>query len=360
MTDFDVVVVGAGPAGSTAARFAAQGGASTLLLDKRDEVGVPVRCGEFIPSVEILQKMFQNSKDLPSLFEIPKRCVSMDIGTMCIVTPAGRRLEFDFSSVSLWRAKYDQHLAKLATEAGAVLRTGMKVRSFDSSGVDTDEGRIKSKVIIGADGPLSFIRRGLELPDPLLNAFVQYTIPGDYGDVTEIYLGSRTPGGHAWLIPKNKGANVGLGGIRTTRRSLIRALDNFVFDLGIHDRPMLETSGVVPVSGPLETAVIDNVLLAGDAAGLSLPSGGTGIPTAVISGRAAGETVASFIAKKGKLSEYDRRWKRELGPAIARSLRYKRWSARFTWSDFMTELALFFLGGKGIRRAIFPPSAKRP
>jgi digeranylgeranylglycerophospholipid reductase len=342
-----------------AARQAALGGASTLLIEKKDEVGVPVNCGEFLPAPEMLQRMFPACTGLPELFELPARCISVEVRTMCIVTPAGRRLEFDFPGMSLWRAKFDQHLAKLAVEAGAVLRTGHKVRAVDSTGIETDEGHIRARVIIGADGAMSVVRRALEIPDPVLNPYVQYTIPGDYGDVIEIYLGSRTPGGHAWLIPKKKGANVGLGGMRSSRRSLTRALDNFVFDLGIHDRPMLETGGVVPVSGPLETTVHEGVLLAGDAAGFSLAVSGTGIPTAVISGRAAGEAAAAFLKKKGVLSDYDRRWTKELLPTMERFLRLKRWARRFTWSDFMTELALLFVGARGVKRAIIAPPKKK-
>ena len=75
-TDVDVLVVGSGPAGSTTARYAAMGGASVMFIERRPEVGVPVRCGEFMPSLEEIVGMFPNFRDDDGLFDIPQelRC----------------------------------------------------------------------------------------------------------------------------------------------------------------------------------------------------------------------------------------------------------------------------------------------
>lgn len=77
----DVVVVGAGPAGSTTAKFAAETGASVLMLERRPQVGVPVRCGEFMPSVEEMTAMFPGYEGMTELFEVPADLVCLRLQT---------------------------------------------------------------------------------------------------------------------------------------------------------------------------------------------------------------------------------------------------------------------------------------
>jgi digeranylgeranylglycerophospholipid reductase len=387
MTDFDIIVVGAGPAGSVAARSAAEGGARVLLLDKKEEPGVPVQCGELLPSVGTLCEMFPRAPDLEDLFEVPKRCISLAISRISIYSPARREYDFGFEAMSLWRAKFDQHLAKLAAQAGAEVRTGVTVRAVllhgeeDDSpadereadsvqragapaaggparpvlgetavGVETEEGTITASYIIGADGPLSRIRRSLGVPAPKLNPCVQYTIPGDFGDAVELYFPELLPGGHVWLVPRSNGANIGLE--TRVRRPLRGALDLFVWNLGITDKPKIETQGMLPVSGPVERTVQGNVLLCGDAAGQVLAFNGWGMATAMICGRAAGETAAQALAGKAPLSAYEARWRSEVGDQLKSSYWIRRQMDRLATSGLTMELAFAFLRRWGIKRLL--------
>ena len=365
-----------------------------LLLDKKDEPGVPVQCGELLPSVGTLNEMFPGAAGLEELFEIPKHCISLAVSHISIYSPARREYDFGFEAMSLWRAKFDQHLAKLAAQAGAEVRTGVKVRALllhgeeevpldspltpdsslstrDSSpssphssrndsivpvigetaiGVETEEETITAKYIIGADGPLSRIRRSLGIAAPQLHPCVQYTIPGDYGQEVELYFPDMLPGGHIWLVPRSNGANIGLE--TRARRPLQGTLDQFVWELGISDKPKIETGGVIPVSGPVERTVGGNVLICGDAAGQTLAFSGWGMATAMICGRAAGEAAAAALAGKADLAAYEARWRLEVGGQLASSVWVRRQMDRLAMNGLTMELAFAFLRRWGIKRIL--------
>jgi len=354
MEEYDTVVVGAGPAGSTAARFSAEGGARTLLLEKRDVVGVPVECGEFLPSPATLVEIMPNVRDIPGLFDIPKNCISRPTSIMAVISPSKKRYELDFEGMSLFRAKYDQHLARLAEKSGAVLRTSRRVIAASSKGVETDGGFISARVIIGADGPQSTVRRSMGMPAPAqLYPCCQYTVPGEFGDAVEMHFGRVAAGGYAWLIPKGDGANIGLG-MPPGRpgRPLRSRLDDFLSEMGVAQRPVLRTGGLVPASGPCAETVRGNVLLCGDAAGHVMASNGGGIPIAMVCGRAAGEAAAAFVKGKGRLADYERRWKAEVGGVLSNSLHVKKLAYWWMWSDILVGMAMLLIGKRGIRRAL--------
>jgi len=375
VTDFDVIVVGAGPAGCVAARCAAEGGARVLILEKKEELGIPVQCGELVPSLGTLKEMFPRSPGLEELFEIPRRCVSLPISRISIHSPARREYDFGFEALSLWRARFDTHLAKLAMQAGAEVRTGVKVRALllhgeedqtpsgpatngpvppvpgeTAIGVETEEETITARFIIGADGPMSRIRRSLGTPAPKMHPCVQYTIPGDFGDAVEFYFPDMLPGGHVWLVPRSNGANIGLE--TRARRPLKGVLDQFVWEMGIVDKPKIETGGMLVVSGPVPRTVGGNVLICGDAAGQAMAFTGWGIATAMICGRAAGESVAGTLAGRLKLTAYEKRWRAEVGDQLRSSLWVRKRMDRLAMTGLTMELAFAFLRRWGIKRML--------
>jgi digeranylgeranylglycerophospholipid reductase len=354
MEDFDVVVAGAGPAGSAAARFASEGGARTLLLEKRDIVGVPFECGEFLPSPSTLREIMPDAEDVEGLFDIPASCISRMLSKMAVVSPAGKRYVLDFDGLSLYREKYDQHLAGLAEKAGAVLRVRTRVSGVKGDVVETDAGPVRARVVVGADGPLSTVRRSAMMSGPRLQCpCLQYTVPGDFGDTVEMYFGRVAPGGYAWVIPKKDGGNIGLGLPPMKKgRTLRERLDSFMAERGVSAKPSLETSGIVPASGPVRETVSGNVLLVGDAAGQVMASNGGGIPIAVVCGRAAGRAAAAFVKGKGPLSDYERMWRTEVGEVLVNSLHTKNLADWWMWSDALVGLAMLLIGEGGIRKAL--------
>jgi len=221
--EYDVVVVGSGPAGSVTARFAAESGAKVLIIERRQEVGVPVLCGEGI------SKQVDDFKVLKG-----RRWIANNMDGARIFSPDGTMVKLSAEMAGnetgyvLYRDIFDQELARGAARAGAnlMLNTcavnllkengkikGVKARHFD------EEIDIKADVVVGADGVESRVGRWAGMKTTLkpsdLEICVQYTLANvdverEYCD---FYLGKKiAPGGYVWVFPKgNDVANVGIG-----------------------------------------------------------------------------------------------------------------------------------------------------
>jgi len=122
MDAYDVVVVGAGPAGSLAARAAAEGGATTLLVDHRPELGHPVQCGEFVPAARELADLFECPELIAEAFHIPSGTLLRETTTMACVSPFGHAFRFPLAGATVSRRAFDKALALEAEGAGAELR----------------------------------------------------------------------------------------------------------------------------------------------------------------------------------------------------------------------------------------------
>ena len=114
-----MAIVGAGPAGSLAARAAAESGARAVVLDHRPELGHPVQCGEFVPSPRELVDLFPVPELIRSAFEIPENTVLRETRTMACVSPYGHRFRFPLAGCTGSRRAFDMALAARAEGAGA-------------------------------------------------------------------------------------------------------------------------------------------------------------------------------------------------------------------------------------------------
>lgn len=341
---YDVVVVGAGPAGSVAAQAAASGGASVLMLERRREIGVPVQCGEAL-SEDVLKEM--KLKPDPSWAVNPTNSVK-------IVSPSGIAVRISERRVTgkvgyiLNRKVFDKYLAVRAAEAGADIRVGTyvyglvvrdgRVCGVRARGVDGDF-EVEAKVVIAADGVGSRVARwagmntAIKLDD--FESGVQFQMVGvdfESPSMLEFYLSSRiAPGGYAWVFPKGEHmANVGLGvlGSRAERRA-IDYLRDFVARMpGLAKGKVVEiNAGGIPVGGPLKQTVKGNVVLVGDAARQVNALTGGGIDSAMRAGQIAGEVVADAIREgdvsEKRLREYERRWREKMGKSHEKYLKAK-------------------------------------
>jgi digeranylgeranylglycerophospholipid reductase len=314
------------------------------MLDRRFELGVPVQCGEAL-NAEVLNDL--------GISPDPRWAVNK-INAAKLVSPSGievhmseRKLVGKFGYI-LDRKIFDKHLALLAAKEGtdimvATLVDGLikengKISGVKARGVD-GRHEFMAEVIIAADGVGSRVARwaglntALKLSD--IESGIQFKMVGvdfESPSVMEFYFGKKVaPGGYAWIFPKGEDmANVGLG-VLGSRAGMpaIEYLKNFVERMpGLRKGKIIEMNGGgVPVSGPLERTVKDNVLLVGDAARQVNALTGGGIDSSMRAGAIAGEVAAKAI-KEGEVSEerlleYERRWRERMGKSLERYYRAK-------------------------------------
>lgn len=352
---FDVIVVGAGPAGSTTAQYAAAAGLNVLLLDKREKIGIPVRCGEYLPALNELRIMFPKVSDLDSLFQIVSTQYSRAMEGTHFYTPKNKVYKLDFKGFTVERQTFDLALAQQAQSAGAVLLTNTTVTKVKGNSVLTDRGEFSGKVMVGADGPLSLVADcvGLRKPADLAVA-IRCDVAGDFGDVVQMYFGEAGPGGYAWIFPKKNSANIGLG-IQTNRTgvSLNELLKHFLEAHGMTLEQAREvTIKAIPISGQVTQLVKENVLLVGDAAGHVMPCNGGGLPVAMICGRIAGTTIAAHITQGVPLRAYEEQCRQQVGNVLRRSLILKRIADICFHDKRLLEWSLRFVGARGMHQIL--------
>lgn len=319
----DVLVIGAGPAGSTAARFAARKGVSVILLERREKVGLPVRCAEYVP-LPISRHVELNRPGL----------LVQSVRAMQTFIPGDSVKETAVPGVMINRDRLDQELADLAVKAGTLLKTGTQAwtRQGDQVVARGKEGLVKisSRVIIGADGPSSRVARWMG------NGHKEFLIAAQYRvslkrplDHTRIYFRPYIQGGYGWLFPKRGRANLGVGMDPYLNKGLKKTLDQFRKELIreglIEDKIKGQGGGLLPVGG-LANVVKKNMILAGDAAGTCHPITGAGVGNALISGEMAGEAAAEAIRKDDlrQLQAYEQELIGALGHSLTHGVRKRR------------------------------------
>ena len=333
MLYYDILVVGAGPAGSSAAAEAAREGAKVLLVEKKKVIGQPVQCGEFIP------KLLLNELDTPL------NSIVQELRGTRTYLPSGECFESDSPGYILKRDIFDKELAMAAINSGAeiFINTWCLAREGEKIIIKKNEQNMEviPKVIIGADGPNSTVGKWINNRNKDFAFGLQYELPlTAASDYTEIYFDQEFFAGYGWLFPKGKSANVGIG-IRLKPEAKIHKLRILLGKLvsklekegKIKNHPISVTAGLIPVGGPLPT-VKKNIMLVGDAAGQTHPISGGGIPQAVICGKIAGK-IAAYATKKGRidlLTRYEEEWQKIFQEELERGKK-KRQLLESHWHD---------------------------
>jgi digeranylgeranylglycerophospholipid reductase len=367
---YDVLVVGAGPAGSTSAMYAAENGASVLLLDKKKEIGSPIQCAGFLPDASEVQALLHEARLPDTLKNYPESCVLQRTDTQRIITPNCNIKEFAVRGTVLDRRRYDQFLAEQAARAGAELMVKTRVTKIEGTTVETSgafgKHTIKAKAIIGADGPNSFVAKskGLALKPELKETSVALEYQVRNVDIDpfclEMYFGKEfVPGGYAWIFPEGQDrANVGIGirsGMAEKGISAKEYLHRFMLNHPLAG-PKLKNciimnviAGIIPVNGAPEKTATENTLIVGDAAGQVFATNGGGIPPAMIAGKVAGETAAEFAAGKCKLEEYDNRWRAQFGQALETSVQARQLMDGIMRSDTLMNAAFKLISSEQMK-----------
>jgi digeranylgeranylglycerophospholipid reductase len=338
--EVDCLVIGAGPAGSVTAREVAKGGWKVLLIEKRAEIGVPVRCGEGISkSLLDMIGLERNGSFISSEMDGAK--IHSPGGVVLTLGPEIAGPEVGFV---IQREKFDQELAKQAVRAGAELWVRAEAVSYERSDVGvkvevrrlTDDFEVHAKVVVAADGYESLIARWagldtkLELKD--IDTCLQYEMVNvDTDDrYTEFFIGKRfVPGGYVWCFPQGPGiANIGLG----VNGSMVEGpadpkkyLDEFIASHPRFSKGRITeiNGGGVSVSLPLEETVSDHLIVVGDAARMIDPLTGGGVHNGCFAALQASKTIREALEKgdtsKSALEAYERRWREGLETEMARN-----------------------------------------
>jgi len=343
--DTDVLVIGAGPAGSTAAKHAAINGAKVIVIDKKSEIGAPKRCAEGV-SKDGLAKLG---------IEPSSRWVAKELSGVRLVSPNGTDVLLDDDKVKLPESGYilerkvfDKHMAMDAARAGAkilikTIATGMVRKNgqivVDAESMD-EKFQIKAKIVIGADGPESRVGRWADLKTTVkpknMESCAQFEMANlemAYPDCIDFYFGSVAPGGYAWIFPKGDDiANVGLGILTTqTDKTAYEHLLEFVKNNPAtrNAQPVELNVGGDPVGGMLKDIIADNVMVVGDAASMVNPLTGGGIISGMTGGMIAGQVAAAAIKdndySKKRLTEYKDKAKTEIGDSFIKYLKAKEY-----------------------------------
>jgi len=350
--DYEVLVVGAGPGGSCAARAAAKAGLKTLMVEKRQEIGTPVRCGEGIATawlndigVKPEGDWIANEVDGARIFSPNEQYLTLD------ASQAGNETGFVVE-----RDLFDKFLAREAIKEGADVwiktnALGLIHENGKPVGVTArrlnKDIEIRAPIIIAADGFES--RVGLwagiktQLKPSDIEACLQYRLVGVDCDkrYNDFYVGSNhAPGGYLWVFPKGEGeANVGIGvslakspGLATAKVWLdkwIKRHPGYAKGKSIED-----VAGAVSVSQPLKRTVANGVMLVGDAARLVDPLTGGGVANACVSGVFAGEVAkAAWDAQDFSerfLQLYEKKWRDALEEQLLRNYLAKETLGRLT------------------------------
>ena len=303
---YDVIIAGAGPAGSTCGRICAKAGLRTLLLE-RETFPRPKPCGGALSA----RALAHLGLTLPSGL-IERKCFGVRVHYGKQVVEVRKDLPIAYM---VNRDKFDHYLARQAVEAGAELHEGEPVREFSVQGdrvaVETEQGRYEARCLVGADGANSIVGRAVrqmfprhEIAAALVGSFSMddKEIDGRLDGLLDLYFGIA-PMGYGWVFPHKDYCTVGVLGQASEFDAPPKVFSEFAAAQGMAvTRPQGHT---IPWGGIPRTVVGKRVLLAGDAAGFADPFHSEGMAGAILSGKLAGQAIVDGIkGKKDPLSWY--------------------------------------------------------
>ena len=299
MVTYDVIVVGAGPAGSAAAEKCARFGLKTILLEKEKLPRDKPCGGMFCPSIRDVVGIYGSSVE---------DIVERNTDSMKIYFDGEIVLEKRYPAFLFSRDKFDYFITKKAIESGATVVDECRVSDVVIDGskvkVTSDKGVFVSKIVIGADGVNSVVAKktglneGFGMDEAALAIETEIKMSNKeierrYGNCAILYAHHNFVG-YEWVFPKNGCVNVGLGTKVSKSAKLRERFSEMLERLDL--KADVVKAHMIPLK-LLEKPYSERVILAGDAGGFVFPLVGAGIWPAIISGRAAADVCYDAVRK---------------------------------------------------------------
>ena len=345
---FDVVVIGAGPAGGYLAGKVAKAGYEVALVEEHREIGEPIQCGGLVT---------------PRVFDYV-HCKETIIGSVHgaeLYSPSGRKLVIDghlTEAVVVQRAMFDRAIATDAVRKGAHTFLGAQAQAArrGDGGVevvldqDGEPKTLRCKLLIGADGVRSNVAKWFDIlrPKKIIPGFeVEMTgVRGDPG-LVKLFIGNEiAPGFFGWIIPSGDTARVGLclgeGNAFAYLEKMLLRPEVRQYTKGA--QPILYIAGGIPLGFPRRTYA-DNVMVVGDAACQTKAVSGGGIFTALMCSDFAATTAIEALEAQDfsarVLHRYHRAWTKSIGKELRKDLAIHESFSKLTDAQFEELFDIF-------------------
>lgn len=357
--EYDVVIVGGGPAGCYTAANIARNGYSVMVIEEHKKIGEPVQCSGLVSPRTI------------ALANAPKELVQKEFSSSRIISSLGSELVVTGEKVyaqAVDRSAFDRHLAERALQAGARIVTEARALGLTRIPggfrvtISTPAGQsgVTCRLLVGADGVRSRVAKWLGLP-PTGSTVGMYAGEVELNslnpDEVSIFLGQAlAPGWFGWVIPMtDKLARVGVGSIFNDRspRFYFKKMAGHFPEIFRGCRELRYTGGSVPF-GTMKKIYSSHAMLVGDAAAQVKPISGGGIYTglrgAQICAMVASEALGRDRLNDNYLSEYQLLWESEFSSEFNTSLKHREIYTNM--SDHDLDNLLRFLNRPRWRRLI--------
>ncbi|WP_318785995.1 NAD(P)/FAD-dependent oxidoreductase [Methanimicrococcus hacksteinii] len=354
---YDLIVVGGGPTGSVAARYAKLNGVSrVLVIEENASIGSPVQCAGLLSTAALLEPDMEPDSSF----------VLNAVKGAKVYPPSGKQLKIvgkETKAYVVSRKMFDRRLAEMAANEGADYLMKAQVVGLTDGVFADDSGDMKvkalevihngeiqtyyAKVVIAADGVRSRTAgfAGLAPCEKVLSGVqIEANYLSEDSDFVEMFVGSAAPGFFAWSIPASETiSRIGLAVDSDMKKAELKRaglteqiepvsagdylntlLQNPVIDAKITPGYSDFVVGGIPI-GPMKKTYAAGLMIAGDAAGQCKPVSGGGIYTGAVAAKIAAKVAAEAIEEgdfsERKMSEYEKRWKKELGRELEIGMR---------------------------------------
>ena len=307
---YDVIIVGGGPIGTFIASHIASSGYEVLILEEHAEIGNPAHCSGLF-STHIMDIVGKLGVLHPAKYAT-------------VHAPDGGKLKIGNGKIHGYvvdRVKFDREMAKKAVECGAELHLKERVKKVSYPAVYTAKKEYRGKIIVGADGINSIVRKSLKVQSPKILGAMQVTAKYNVENIesVDIFVGySVAPGFFAWIIPLfDNLSKIGLASYENSWTYLKRFLKK------VNARVLSISGGGIPI-GTVDRSYGKGTIIVGDAAGHVKATSGGGIYPGLMASKCAIDTIKKALEigdfSESMLSSYENCWRNGIGKELKQAL----------------------------------------